>query len=98
MTRTDLSYDPWDSTIDADRYPVWRRLRDEAPVYHDEPHDFYALSRYENFPMMIMKKPPEHTNLRELVSRAFIPRRIADLEHRIAQPCGGDTSVPMQVR
>ena len=34
--------------LDADPYPVWRRLRDEAPVYYNEQHDFYALSRYDD--------------------------------------------------
>jgi cytochrome P450 len=48
MTVTELYYDPWDYTIDADPYPVWRRLRDEAPVYYNERHDFYALSRYDD--------------------------------------------------
>ena len=42
---------------------------------------------YANVPMMIMKDPPEHTRLRKLVSRAFTPRRIADLEIKIAKIC-----------
>jgi cytochrome P450 len=48
MTATDLYYDPYDYAIDADPYPIWRRLRDEAPVYRNEHHGFYALSRYDN--------------------------------------------------
>jgi cytochrome P450 len=32
---------------------------------------------------MIFKDPPEHTRLRKLVSRAFSPRRIAELEERV---------------
>ena len=48
MTVTDLYYDPYDYAIDADPYPVWKRLRDEAPVYFNEKHDFYALSRYDD--------------------------------------------------
>ena len=36
------------STIDADPYPAFRRLREEAPLYYNEPHDFYALSRFED--------------------------------------------------
>ncbi len=41
-------YDPYDFEIDADPYPVWRRLRDEAPLYYNEKYEFYALSRYED--------------------------------------------------
>jgi cytochrome P450 len=41
-----LYYDPYDFDIDADPYPVWRRLRDEAPLYYNERYDFFALSRY----------------------------------------------------
>jgi cytochrome P450 len=39
-------YDPYDAAIDDDPYPTWRRLRDEAPLYYNEQHDFYALSRF----------------------------------------------------
>src|SRR5262249_8189082 len=31
---------------DVDPYPVWKRLRDEAPLYYNEQYDFYALSRF----------------------------------------------------
>src|SRR5262249_45512163 len=48
VDRTDLYYDPYDVDINADPYPVFRRLREEAPLYHNEPYDFYALSRYED--------------------------------------------------
>ncbi len=44
----ELYYDPYDFDIDADPYPVWRRMRDEAPLYYNEKHDFYALSRFED--------------------------------------------------
>ncbi len=42
----DLYWDPFDTAIDADPYDVWRRLRDEQPVYRNDRHGFYALSRY----------------------------------------------------
>lgn len=45
---TDVYYDPWDFEIDADPYPVWKRLRDERPLYHNERYDFFALSRFED--------------------------------------------------
>jgi cytochrome P450 len=45
---TELYYDPYDFDIDTDPYPTWRRMRDEAPLYYNERHDFYALSRFED--------------------------------------------------
>ncbi len=42
----DLHYDPYDVEIDTDPYPVWKRMRDEAPLYYNEEHGFYALSRF----------------------------------------------------
>ncbi|MGO8861223.1 MAG: cytochrome P450 [Acidimicrobiales bacterium] len=41
-------YDPYDFDIDADPYPVWKRLRDEAPLYFNENYEFYALSRFDD--------------------------------------------------
>lgn len=41
-------YDPYDIEIDLDPYPVWKRMRDEAPLYYNERHDFYALSRFDD--------------------------------------------------
>jgi cytochrome P450 len=39
-------YDPYDIGIVADPYPVYARLRDEAPIYYNERYDFWALSRH----------------------------------------------------
>ena len=39
-------YDPYKVEIAADPYPVFRRLREEAPLYHNEAHAFYAVSRF----------------------------------------------------
>ena len=44
----DLYYDPYDVAINADPYPVFRRLREEAPLYYNDQHDFFAVSRYED--------------------------------------------------
>jgi len=41
-------YDPYDVDINADPYPAFRRLREEAPLYYNEQYDFYALSRFED--------------------------------------------------
>jgi cytochrome P450 len=45
---TDVYYDPFDFDIDDDPYPIWKRLRDEVPLYRNEKYNFYALSRYED--------------------------------------------------
>ena len=45
---TDLRWDPFDRALHADPYAVWKRMRDEAPVYHNEQHGFYALSRFDD--------------------------------------------------
>ncbi len=47
-TRTDVYYDPYDRQIDADPYPVYHRLRHEAPLYYNEEYDFYAVSRFDD--------------------------------------------------
>jgi cytochrome P450 len=44
----DLYYDPFDFEIDDNPYPAWKRLREEEPLYYNEKHDFYALSRYDD--------------------------------------------------
>jgi cytochrome P450 len=104
-------YDPYSYEIDEDPYPVYRWMRDEAPLYHNEALDFYALTRFRdnldafidkdaytstwatslefmNQPhpdsgLMIWMDPPGHNRYRGLVSKAFTPRRIAELEPRI---------------
>lgn len=44
----EVYYDPYDFEIDADPYPVWKRLRDEAPLYWNEKYEFFALSRWDD--------------------------------------------------
>jgi len=43
-----VRFDPYDADTQRDPYPVYRDLRDHAPVYHDEERDFWALSRFED--------------------------------------------------
>ena len=46
MAMPALSFDPFSDAHYRDPYPVYRRLRDEAPVHYSERYDFYALSRH----------------------------------------------------
>jgi len=112
---TTLNWDPFDADIDADPYPLWRRMRDEAPTYRNDDFDFWALSRYDDVEpahrdtatfisnhgtvleimqpeplptaQLMFLDPPDHTRLRALVSRAFTPKRVEQLEDRIREIC-----------
>jgi cytochrome P450 len=105
-----LHYDPTDWDTQVDPYPIYARLREEAPVYHNAQLGFWALSRFEDvwdahldhetfsstggptlesgitpIPMMIIMDPPQHTRVRQLVSKVFTPRRVAELEPTVRQ-------------
>jgi len=100
-------YDPFDPTTIIEPYPAYTWLRDEAPVYHNEQWDLYAISRYDDVvwalrnyeqlsstggvgyemrpvPMMIALDPPDHTRLRRIVQREFVPKAIDRWEVQIA--------------
>jgi cytochrome P450 len=48
VERAEPYYDPYDYEIDANAHAVWKRLRDEAPLYWNERFEFYALSRFDD--------------------------------------------------
>ena len=41
-----VEFDPFSDEYFNDPSDVYRRLRDEAPVYYSEKYGFYALSRF----------------------------------------------------
>jgi cytochrome P450 len=43
-----VRWDPYDPKFFADPYPIFRRLRAEAPVYRNDDYGFYAVSLYED--------------------------------------------------
>ena len=45
-TDTSVYYDPFDAAINANPYPTYQRLREEAPIYFNERYNFWALSRH----------------------------------------------------
>jgi cytochrome P450 len=48
MHPSELVYDPYSYEIDRDPYPLYRRMRDEAPAYRNDALDFYALTRFQD--------------------------------------------------
>ena len=45
---SELMYSPFSKAIFDDPYPVYRRLRDEAPVYRDPEDRWWVLSRFDD--------------------------------------------------
>jgi cytochrome P450 len=43
-----VDFNPYSPSFRQDPYPVYRRLRDEYPVYHNEELGFFAISRYDD--------------------------------------------------
>src|SRR5437899_48125 len=46
VSDTGVYFDPYDVEINADPYPAYERLREDAPLYYNERYDFWALSRH----------------------------------------------------
>jgi cytochrome P450 len=106
---TVVGLNPYSHAFHDDPFPMYRDLRDNAPCYHNDSLDFWALSRYDDvlaalhdpevycsrygitleqdstLPMLLTTDPPGHTDLRRMVSRAFTPRRVADLEPAVRE-------------
>lgn len=96
-------YDTWRRMRDEaplyrnERYDFWALSRfADVEAAHKDPVNFSSahgtvLETMAEQPvytgMMIFMDPPDHTSLRQLVSRAFTPRRVAALEDRIRQIC-----------
>jgi cytochrome P450 len=45
-TESQVHFDPYDVELIADPYPMFARLRDEAPLYYNAAYDFFAVSRF----------------------------------------------------
>ena len=48
LTEAGPYWDPYHADQREAPYEAWRRLRDEAPVYHNERYGFWALSRFDD--------------------------------------------------
>jgi cytochrome P450 len=104
-------YEPTEPGFADRSHEIYKRLRDEFPVWVDPKGRFHALSRYEDVleatrdwqsfsstgkleqqyqkPTMNSFDPPQHTRLRSLISRAFTPRRVSELEPQIREIAAG---------
>ena len=44
----DIYWDPFDAEMNAHPYELFRRMRDEAPLYYSEQYGFYAVTRADD--------------------------------------------------
>jgi cytochrome P450 len=77
---TAVEMNPFSHEFQEDPYPVYRRLRDEAPCYHNPDLDFYALTRYADV-LEASQQPKlfssaEGTQLERLDTQALLPMMI----------------------
>jgi cytochrome P450 len=78
LTRdAEIEYDPFDVVTARDPYPVYRRLRDDAPLYYSERFDFYAVTRFEDVERALKSRDAlvngRGTTLSLVASEAQIP-------------------------
>ena len=48
MTKPNVVFHPFAQEYFDNPYEVYKRMRDDAPLYYDEVEDFYALTRHED--------------------------------------------------
>ena len=56
-----VEFSPYAYEFHEDPYPLYRRLREEAPVYHNADVDFWALSRHADI-LAAFKDPKRFSN------------------------------------
>ena len=44
----DIHFDPYDHELVVYPYPLYRRMREEMPLYYNPELDFYAVSRFDD--------------------------------------------------
>ena len=47
-TDAPVYWDPYRPDIGADPYPIYGRMREEAPLYYNQEYDFYAVTRFSD--------------------------------------------------
>ena len=48
MTKPKVVFDPFSEEFFTNPFDIYRRMREDAPLYYDEREDFYAITRHED--------------------------------------------------
>lgn len=74
---TAISWDPYRADLTPNPYPTYKRLREEMPLYYNEEHDFYAVSRYADIESTLRDKDlfsSRHGDILEFIkARSVMP-------------------------
>jgi len=55
-TSADLLYNPYDHETIQNPHALFRRMREEAPLYYNEDLDFYAISRFDDVESTLLNR------------------------------------------
>ena len=66
-----MDFDPFSHDSFVDPYPIYRKLRDEQPVYHNEALGFYALSRFRDY--VVDEERTERVQMSNVAGYALVP-------------------------
>ena len=93
--------DLFSDDIRRNPYPLYERIRGSLPVFRDPQSGLWMIFDYDGVKQalcdqeafssqygpdwLVFNDPPRHSKLRALVSRAFTPKSVANLEPRIAE-------------
>src|SRR5688572_11295439 len=84
-----------------DPFPIYAQIRASSPLLHDPQSGLWMVFDYEGVKRLLsdhgtfsskygldwlnFADPPRHTKLRALISQAFTPRSVSNLEPRIRE-------------
>ena len=78
----ELYWDPYDFDLHANPHPVWRRMREEAPLYRNDKYDFWALTRFDDVMNVLVDSKTYTINEGDLLESIRTPKNRAQKVHR----------------
>ena len=82
----ELYWDPYDFDLHANPHPVWRRMREEAPLYRNDKYDFWALTRFDDVMNVLVDSKTYTIDEGDLLENIRTPK---NQRRRFARPVRG---------
>ena len=81
MTTSEVVFDPFSEEFFEEPQAIYRRMREEAPVYYNEEYDFYALTRHEDVAAAFKDFETYTSTARCRPAGSEVRRTAADVDH-----------------